>query len=155
MNIKYTKINQEHIAYINQIADWYLAEWSIPKHKTIDNLTNNSTQNIIFQLLMLDDVKPIGTGGLYNKVGIQSKIEKYKNYSPWVALMYTTPATRGIGFGAKLLQQIEFNALQKGFNEVYLFTHTAESLYKRQGWCEIDRYDFDDKNIVIMKKELK
>lgn len=82
MNIKYTKINQEHIAYINQIADWYLAEWSIPKHKTIDNLTNNSTQNIIFQLLMLDDVKPIGTGGLYNKVGIQSKIEKYKNYSP-------------------------------------------------------------------------
>lgn len=154
MKIEYKNINFADSNQINQIADWYLKEWKIPKEKTIKSLTENSNENVIFQTLMTVEDISIGTGGLYHKVGIQNRIKKYENYSPWIALMFTEPEVRGQGIGGKLLNEIELVAIRKGFNKIYLFTHTAESLYKRKGWNEIDRYNIEGKDIVIMDKEI-
>lgn len=103
---------------------------------------------------MTNENTPIGTGGLYNKVGIQNRIEKYRNYAPWIALMFTESRIRGKGLGGILLNEIELEAKRKGFEKIYLFTHTAESLYKRKGWNEIDRYNIEGKKVVIMEKKI-
>jgi len=152
MNTEYHKIRSIETENINLISDWYYNEWRIPKQQTVESLSSNSCESIIFQILMTENKTPIGTGGLYNKVGIQNRIEKYKNFSPWIALMFTKPEIRGKGLGGKLLNKIEQEAQKKGFKKIYLFTHSAESLYKRQGWNEIDRYNIEEKNIVIMEK---
>lgn len=154
MNIKYKIINFSDINHIDKIAEWYFTEWNIPKVNTIKSLSEKIPNHVIFQTLMTADNTAIGSGGLYYKVGIQNRIQKFKNYVPWIALMYTEPAVRGQGYGEKLLKTIELEAIRKGFTKVYLFTHTAESLYKRNGWSQIDRYQIDGKNIVIMKKEI-
>jgi len=154
MKIEYRNISPNDTEAINQISDWYLNEWKISKIKTTKSLTESNNQNVIFQTIMTDEKKLIGTGGLYHKVGIQSRIKKYENYSPWIALMFTEPKIRGKGYGGKLLKEIELEAKRKGFDKIYLFTHTAESLYKRKGWNEIDRYNIEGKNIVIMDKKI-
>ncbi|MBM1106384.1 GNAT family N-acetyltransferase [Aurantibacter crassamenti] len=154
MKIEYRNISPNETEAINQISDWYLSEWKISKIKTTKSLTESTNQNVIFQTIMTDEKKLIGTGGLYHKVGIQSRIKKYENYSPWIALMFTEPKIRGKGLGSKLLDEIELEAKKKGFEKIYLFTHTAESLYIRKGWNEIDRYQIEGKNIVIMDKEI-
>ncbi|MGY5351096.1 GNAT family N-acetyltransferase [Wenyingzhuangia sp. IMCC45533] len=154
MKIDYKKLSSTETEIINQISDWYFNEWKIPKQKTVESLADNSNGNVIFQVLMTDQKTPIGTGGLYHKVGIQNRIKEYENHSPWIALMFTKPEVRGKGLGGKLLEEIELEAQKKGFEKIYLFTHTAESLYIRKGWKEIDRYQIDGKNIVIMDKEI-
>ncbi|MFS4466177.1 GNAT family N-acetyltransferase [Maribacter sp. 2210JD10-5] len=154
MKIEYRNISPNETEAINQISDWYLSEWKISKIKTTKSLTESINQNVIFQTIMTDEKRLIGTGGLYHKVGIQSRIKKYENYSPWIALMFTEPKIRGKGYGGKLLKEIELEAKRKGFDKIYLFTHTAESLYKRKGWNEIDRYNIEGKNIVIMDKKI-
>jgi hypothetical protein len=37
---------------------------------------------------------------------------------------------------------------------MYLFTDTAEQLYKRLGWTEMERLATGDRKVVIMKKDL-
>jgi len=154
MKIEFKKINSTETENIDQISDWYFNEWKIPKEKTINSLADTTNENVIFQTLMTQNENLLGTGGLYNRVGIQNRIEKYESYSPWIALMYTEPKIRGKGLGSKLLDEIELEAKKKGFEKIYLFTHTAESLYIRKGWNEIDRYQIEGKNIVIMDKEI-
>ncbi len=154
MKIEYRYVKSNDTKSINQISDWYLKEWGIPKEKTIQSLTENTTKNVIFQVLITDNGTLIGTGGLYNKVGIQKHIAKYEKYSPWIALMFTEPNRRGKGLGAKLLNEIESEAKRKDHKKIYLFTHSAESLYKRNGWNVIDQYNIEGKEGVIMSKEI-
>ena len=52
--------------------------------------------------------------------------------------------------GADLLE-----AQKRGYQKIYLFTHSAESLYIRKGWNEIERHQIEGKNIVIMEKKYK
>ncbi len=37
---------------------------------------------------------------------------------------------------------------------MYLFTDTAESLYERLGWHQLERLFLGERNIVVMKKSL-
>lgn len=154
MEIEFQNINSKDTYTINQVSDWYLTQWNIPREKTINSLKEKSNDVVIFQTLMIKDNIPIGTGGLYHKVGIQNRIKKYEKRSPWIALMYTEQNERGKGLGGKLLDAIELEAKKKGFEHIYLFTFTAESLYKRKGWNEIDRYYIEGENIVIMDKKV-
>ena len=100
------------------------------------------------------DNKPIATGGLYNHVGLLDKEPRLKIYKNWLALVYTTPENRGKGLGALICNDIQSQAISLGLKNIYLFTHTAENLYKRLGWQQMERLVLGEKDIVIMKKEL-
>jgi len=55
---------------IKFIADWYYSEWNISKEKTIQKIQSFKNDKSQFQVLMtLNDI-PVGTGGLYNHVGL-------------------------------------------------------------------------------------
>ena len=58
------------------------------------------------------------------------------------------------GFGTMLLNQIEHCAKERGLTKIYLYTFTAESLYRRCGWKELDRVMYKDHDTVIMEKML-
>jgi predicted GNAT family acetyltransferase len=69
-------------------------------------------------------------------------------------LVYTLPEYRGRGYGAMLCEEIQGRSKELGTKQLYLFTHTAESLYKRLGWEELERIALKGKDIAVMKKEL-
>lgn len=153
-DIKYQIITPDDNENISLIADWYLTEWNIPIQTTIEKTKNLSADNYEFQVLMTIDNKPIATGGLYNHVGLLDKEPRLKMYKNWLALVYTKPDNRGKGLGALICSHIQDLSKDLGLKEIYLFTHTAENLYKRLDWQQLERLALGGKDIVVMKKEL-
>jgi len=153
-NIKYQLIKPEDNENIELIADWYLSEWNIPLQTTIDKIKKLSVDNYEFQVLMTLDDKPIATGGLYNHVGLLDKEPRFKIYENWLALVYTKPDIRGKGLGGLICNHIQDLSKNLRLKDIYLFTHTAENLYKRLGWQQLERLALGGKDIIVMKKEL-
>jgi hypothetical protein len=155
MNIfSFENVKPDNLDEINLIAEWYLKEWNIPKETTVQKISLCSEVGIPFQLLMKMNGSPIATGGIYNHVGLLEYEPKYKMYGPWLALVYTSPENRNKGYGASLCEKIQEISKSLGLKEIYLFTFTAESLYKKIGWQEIERLNYKGKDTVIMKKAL-
>jgi GNAT superfamily N-acetyltransferase len=154
MDIDYKRITSADTKLIHLIADWYFTEWNIDKATTIERLTSFPNDGISFQLVMTWDGLPIATGGVYHHVGLLDVEPRLKTYQPWLALVYTLPEHRGKGYGALLCEEIQARTKAAGTDYLYLFTHTAENLYKRLGWEELERIELKGKDIAIMKKEL-
>jgi len=153
--IKYQFITPDDNKNIELVADWYLHEWNIPIQTTTDKIKNLSADNYEFQILMTLDNKPIATGGLYNHVGLLDKEPRLKIYKNWLALAYTKPESRGKGLGALICNRIQDHSKDLGLKDIYLFTHTAENVYKRLGRQQLERLALGGKDIVVMKKNLK
>lgn len=153
-NIQFQLISPSDDESIQLIANWYLSEWNIPIQTTIDKIKRLSVDNHEFQVLMTLNNEPIATGGLYNHVGILNYEPRLKMYKNWLALVYTRPEFRGRGFGADLCNHIQDYSKSLGLKDLYLFTHTAENLYRRLGWEVMERVALGERNVVVMKKEL-
>lgn len=153
-DIKYHIIRPNDNENIQLIADWYLSEWNIPIRTTIEKTKKLSVDNNEFQTLMTLDGRPIATGGLYNHVALLEREPRLNIYKNWLALVYTKPEFRRKGLGALICNNIQDHSKDLGLKDIYLFTHTAENLYKQLGWKELERLALGDKDIVVMKKEL-
>ncbi|WP_290794917.1 GNAT family N-acetyltransferase [Flavihumibacter sp. UBA7668] len=139
---------------INLIAEWYFKEWKIPNAATVEKIRTLNENGREFQVLLSIDTKPVATGGIYNQVGLQAKLPRLSIFKHWMALVYCEPQSRGRGYASLLCEKIQAHSKSLGITELFLFTHTAENLYKRLGWEEMERIELEKKNIVIMKKEL-
>ena len=154
MKINYQLVKPGDKQTIDLIANWYVSEWNIPKEITIQKLSHFPDQGFPFQVLMTIDDIPVATGGIYEHVALLDREPKFKVYKPWLALVYTIPDNRNKGYGALLCEKIQGMAKDRGLKEIFLFTHTAESLYRRLGWEQLERIEIGEKNIVVMKKQL-
>lgn len=152
--IQFQLLQAHDAVLISQIARWYEAEWNIPAEKTIEKLALVSTDPSQLQLIMTLDQQAIGTAGIYHHIGLLDKEPRFSIYPHWLALVYTTPEHRRKGYGALICQAIEEHAAARGIKEMLLFTDTAESLYKRLNWLELERLSLGNRNIVVMKKNL-
>lgn len=153
-NINFRIIHPDDNKTINLIAKWYLIEWNIPVEKMLQRLKTVTADNSQFQVLMTLDEIPIATAGLYNHVGLINKEPRFNIYKNWLALVYTIPEKRGRGFGALICNYIQDCAKRMGIEKMYLYTDTAERFYKRLGWVESERLIIDNRNIVVMEKNL-
>ncbi|SRR6266542_4361177 len=137
------------------IADWYLTEWKIPLEKTMQRLPDITADPLQFQVLMMLDSVPIGTGGVYNHVGLLDKEPRFAIYRKWLAVLYTIPAQRKKGYGELMCQYIQEHASSIGIDQLHLYTDTAERLYQRIGWSVVERVTVGERNLVIMAKDLQ
>lgn len=153
-DIRFTLLEPEATSHIDRVAEWYASEWQIPAQQTRERLARLNSGDTQFQVLMSVDGLPLATGGLYNHVGILDKFPHLAVHRHWLALVYTLPAHRGRGYGALLCADIESKARERGLKELTLFTHTAESLYRRLGWQQAERIHAGEKNSVVMTKRL-
>ena len=152
--IEYRILNPNDDDSICLIADWYLRQWKIPIEKTIERLHLITAEKTQFQVLMIVDDLPVATGGLYNRVALTDKMPRFTAYHNWLALVYTAPDHRQKGYGALICNFLEEHTRKFGIDKIYLFTDTAERLYKRLGWTEVERLRMDARNIVVMEKRL-
>lgn len=69
------------------------------------------------------------------------------------------PSQRGKGLGKALLKFAETEALQAGFDSIYLYTHEKMTenlaLYAKIGYVEYDRRSKGDFSLVYMRKQLR
>lgn len=136
------------------IADWYDLEWRIEPAKTHAELASHRIDGVPFQLLMTLGGEPVGTGGVYTRVGLADHVPRYEAVGPWLALMYTVPSQRRKGLGARLCSELHDRARDFGATELYLFTSTAERLYRRMGYKAIEILHYRGREIVVMRTDL-
>lgn len=87
-------------------------------------------------------------------VGLLMEHPRFKQYKPWVALLFTDQEYRNKGYGAQMLKAIEKVALEQGYSKIYLFTSTAEQLYLKEGWEPMERVTYRLSDNVVMRKHL-
>ena len=139
---------------IRQIARWYHSEWETPIKKTVSRLTSQPDDDTLFQLIAETEGRMVATGGLCNTVNIYNFHDELRALGPWVGLLYTRTEYRNRGVGTQLLQSIEHEAKEMGRKKIYLYTFTAETLYRRCGWQCIDRVLYKEHDTSVMTKTL-
>jgi len=150
--VKIQKLDSTKEEGIFKIAKWYNEEWETPIEKTIKRLSNQPNDDVLFQLVLSQGEEIIATGGLCNEVNLLNVHPEFRKLGPWVALLYTDKEHRGNGFGKALLEQIESHASHCEINKIYLYTFTAESLYRRSGWKPIATVRYKNQDTLVMEK---
>ncbi len=95
----------------------------------------------------LDGRLPVGVCLL-----VACDLESRAELTPWVSAFYVRPDYRRRSIGARLLTAVEGAARSNGAPALYLYTHTAESLYLRLGWRVTERFALDGEDFVLMVK---
>jgi GNAT superfamily N-acetyltransferase len=136
------------------IVEWYAAEWRMPVARIEALLDSMSPNGTPMQSVCYRDGLIVGTAGIYNQVGLFQTAPHFAELQPWLALVYTPPELRGAGIASWLCSRMDDEARRLGFSRYYLFTFTAESLYRRLGWVEMDRVDYHGHDAAVMYKDL-
>jgi GNAT superfamily N-acetyltransferase len=153
-NIEFHKVQPNDYVIASLIAGWYLVEWKIPLEKTINNLKLITKEQLQFQILMTVNGIPVSTGGIYHRVGLHEKEERFKIHKHWLALIYTIPEKRRLGYGASICKYIERHSKNIGIETIHLYTDTAVRLYNGLGWTTIENLNLGERNITVMKKNI-
>ena len=97
----------------------------------------------------LDDRAPIGVCLL-----VACDLDSRAELTPWVSGFYVLPEYRRRSIGSRLLAAVEGAARSGGAANLYLYTHTAESLYRRLGWQVMERFPLNGTDFALMVKPL-
>lgn len=151
MNIVRLNATAEHAT---TLAKWVYEEWD--RHRPDGSIattelalrTMPDATGLPLSFVALRDGAPVGMVRL-----VAHDMESREDLSPWLAALLVPVAYRGNGIGTELCHNVVAEAAGLGFATVYLFTRDRESFYSRQGWRIVERTDYRDKNVVVMRTE--
>jgi GNAT superfamily N-acetyltransferase len=132
---------------IDAISGWYKKEWGLDRKSTVRLLDE-------FQVVAILEDHPVGTAGLYREVSLLSHYPEYSAFRPWLGMLYVVPGKRKLGIGTQLCISVEDEARRCGSKSIYLYTFTAEAMYRKLGWSEIKRLSYKGHDTVVMRKSL-
>jgi len=139
---------------ILKIARWYFREWNTPIDKTVRLLTTYPNEVVLIQVILTVEGEVVATGSIRHLPNILNRHGCLSQFGPWLGALYTQAEYRRQGLGKMLLENLEREARKEGLSKIYLYTFTAESLYKRCGWKVITRVTYKDHDTVVMEKDL-
>jgi GNAT superfamily N-acetyltransferase len=74
--------------------------------------------------------------------------------SPWLGGLFVIPTRRRLGVASMLIERALGEARRLKLKRLYLWTVSAESLYRKLGWSEVERCEYCGQQIVIMQRDL-
>ncbi len=102
-------------------------------------------------LIALDD-----SGALLGTVSvIDDDLPGFEHLNPWLATLLVLPEHRGHGVGAFLVRAAERVARDAGHTEMYLFTESADRLFRRLGWEEVTKTAANGHEVRIFRRLLE
>lgn len=146
---------EEHPEAIPTLARWHLAEWghysaSRTQASTEERLRRHlASDGIPLTMVALEGGEPVGSAALvWNDMKTRPEIR------PWLADVVVDPAWRRRGIGSKLVRRLVKRARQLGVDTLYLYTPDQDRLYARLGWKTIERLEYRNEEVVLMKIKL-
>jgi GNAT superfamily N-acetyltransferase len=73
---------------------------------------------------------------------------------PWLGGLLVLPEWRNHGVGTMLMYRATEEARRLKVPRLYLWTHSAERLYRKLGWQVVERSDYFGKEAVVMQMDL-
>jgi GNAT superfamily N-acetyltransferase len=81
---------------------------------------------------------------------VDCDMDTRSEFWPWLAGLFVSPDARNGGVGSALTVHATNSVRKMGAKKLYLYTSTAESLYRRLGWTVIDRDYYEGDDVAIM-----
>jgi N-acetylglutamate synthase-like GNAT family acetyltransferase len=143
--------------FIPELALWSWREWQDVYEQRGQTL-QHSLKN--YQDRMNSDRLPLTLVALHDSslVGMVSvkfhDMDTRPDLDPWLGGLFVLPQWRNRGIGTMLMQRATQEARRLNVSELYLWTASAESLYRKLGWQVIERTQYFDKPAVVMHLSL-
>ncbi len=111
-----------------------------PENRDYDrSLTQYATRaerrdQLPLSLVAFADTLPVGSVSL-----VECDLDTHAHLSPWVASLVVWEEYRGRGIGRALMERVEDVGRSLGFPKLYLYTFSAEPLYRSMGWKSLGK----------------
>ncbi|AWN47046.1 GNAT family N-acetyltransferase [Methylobacterium terrae] len=99
--------------------------------------------------VLLSDDEPVGMASLS-----AHDLEPRPDLTPWLAGVFVAPRARGRGYAARLVAAVEGQAASLAVPTLWLYTRSAEGLYARLGWRNVERFRYREKAYALMRRDL-
>ena len=146
----------DHPHHVSTVARWRWDEWGLEAdpggsaEAWAARLYQHTRDSIPTTFIGLDDGE--------NVVGVVSLTQNdlliRPDLTPWLASLFVLPAMRDQGLGAALVRHAEAHAASLLVDQLYLFTDTAEHLYRQLGWQVMEHVVYRGKDETVMVKAI-
>ena len=144
--------------FLEQLAQLSWKEWQDVYEKrdqTLDDCLKNyrermNTDRLPLTLVALHD------GLLVGMVSLKfHDMDTRPDLDPWLGGLLVLPEWRKRGVGTMLMHHATKEARKLNVARLYLWTHSAEGLYRKLGWQIVERTEYFGKKAVVMELDLK
>ncbi|MGF3024504.1 GNAT family N-acetyltransferase [Methylobacterium aquaticum] len=99
--------------------------------------------------VLLDDDEPVGMASL-----VAHDLDPRPDLTPWLAGVFVAPQARGRGHAVRLVAAVEADAAALGIATLWLYTRSAEALYARIGWRNVETFAYRGRMYALMRRDL-
>lgn len=137
--------------HLNQLAAWHHKEWAhLNPGTTIENRihkmqTHLNNSSIPTTYIALEN-QLLGSAAI-----VTNDMETKPGLTPWLASVFVSPEHREKGIGKKLVLHVMQQAKHNGIMTLYLFTPDKALFYENLGWEIINKEQYHDTEVSIMK----
>jgi GNAT superfamily N-acetyltransferase len=136
------------------VASWLWGEFWRARGSSLEETlaavrTSVTAQRMPRTFVLLIDGKPLGTASL-----AAQDLETRPDLTPWLAGVFVEPAARGQGLIAHLISAVEAECRGMSIPTLWLYTRSAESVYRRAGWRNVETFALGAKSYALMRRDL-
>jgi GNAT superfamily N-acetyltransferase len=144
---------RDHPHLINELAKLSWNEWQPiyqERSQNFEDALNNyrgrmNTDRLPVTVVALSKNQLVGTVSLkFHDLDIRPQLD------PWLGALLVLPDWRGQGIASLLMQRAVDIARTLNIAQLYLWTSSAEGLYRKLGWRVVERTEYCGKTIVVM-----
>ena len=138
--------------FASLVAQWHFGEWGhLYPGGTVDGWldhirTRMHVDRIPTTVVALNDRgEPVGTAAL-----TEHDMETHPELSPWFGGLYVIPTARRRGVASVLIRHLMGRAADFGIPDLYLYTNSAEELYRKLDWRLLSREPYMGREVALM-----
>jgi GNAT superfamily N-acetyltransferase len=147
----------DHLELVEELAQLSWKEWQDvyeQRAQTLEHCLKNyrermNTDRLPLTLVALHD------GALAGMVSLKfHDLDTRPDLDPWLGGLLVLPEWRNRGIGTMLTHRATEEARRLNISPLYLWTHSAERLYRKLGWQVVERTNYFGKEAVVMAIDL-
>jgi GNAT superfamily N-acetyltransferase len=145
----------DHRHLLPELAQLHFSEWSyLRPTESLDERTARlakccGRREIPTVVVALEEGALLGSAML-----VAHDMDARPDLTPWLAGVYVVTSQRRRGVGSRLSERIASEARALGATDMYLYTPTMEAFYAKRGWRVIDRCEYLDVPVTVMRQPL-
>ncbi len=135
------------------VAGWLWAEWRKSHGHSLEEMQALVAKSVAAAgvpqaFVLLEDGLPVGTATL-----AASDLDERPDLTPWLAGVFVVPERRGQGHVRHLLHAFEGACRAASIPVAWLYTRTAERIYRRAGWESVELIHRVGKEPVVLMRQ--